>query len=414
MLKYLISIILIFQNFFIAAQKADSVFLTRFLEDEPIDSIDIPLSACYIASNASFKETEFGWHRQDELQNFSYSTFIIEMNSTSVTIGPWSEYTPGSFQLIIRLKNESKSDYEIILDTLNENSFHLINNYAGFENPDILSGKIRIVKENGNYFVDGLISVKSKKPYTKQNIVFRQRNIPALQLAQIKAVITKREKDAKEKQSAISKLYDTLSFISKNFYDQIRKPYPSVNFMTARSVLSGNKAFKFNLENSYGLSKAQIKGLRNNLSESLSGTPAEIADGDFCIIQLQFLYDPIKRVIDDEINFNIPVQVDSLITNQKIRAKKGFYTSLVFRHWGPGGHNEMVRDYDGYILIKKYQSNLLRGYMNIKFTENGKVIFSIKGSFILNVISKKMYDDYKLSIDEIDRKISELYSQIEY
>ena len=199
---------------------SDSIRFIRYIEDSD-KSVSIPLTNLYYLTNTAFR-TKFGWISETSLKTDSLKDFLlIEMSTTDVPAGEWSDYTPGSFLLGFEIP---KGSTRIILDTLNK-SGQLINSYAtkGVNTPsNTISGTIDFsMTSGGKIKASGLINITSINPKTKHEIIFKDASLPT---TNYNGYLENEKKWKEEKRKAEDKMFGLMDLITateKKYYDSL-------------------------------------------------------------------------------------------------------------------------------------------------------------------------------------------------
>ena len=151
-----------------------------FLERVVTKNVKIPLSDLTVIKDVSFNPKSNGWHSETgyRVKNGS-SVLYMEMGSTNIPSGPWSNYVGGSLQVAIPLNSLVIGKQQIGL-----NQVKYINNYAQAEkkNKTIeIDFEINEVTSE-HILLSGKVIFKSENPSTYQEIKFEKNKVPILSL----------------------------------------------------------------------------------------------------------------------------------------------------------------------------------------------------------------------------------------
>ncbi len=365
----------------------DSIRFNRYIDDTN-NFVSIPLSDFRYLDNTRLK-SRFGWLSERSLeQSDSISTVLIEMNSF-VPDGEWRDYTPGSFQLAFELPNFTT---EVNLDTVD---LKLINHYAtrgGTNDPttEIVGNLSFTHLENQTVLIDGKISVNTKKPTTKQELLLSNALLRKVSIEQY--VFEEEEKDRIEKQQE-EEMFDRMMrvySIQGQFYDSIF----SVEHFPKNSIwIHGKKLRKheFKLDASYIVAGTRIsEEPTDNLMELLGSSIYYPTDGKDFVFNFHHFDEGDSNVIDDETNYSFLFSLPNLeirtydIQNEQINA------NLSYWHYGPMGHVIDNKSASGTIQITDI-SNIVEGTIDLTFKMTDKRTMNLTGNFQLPLVDKSAF-----------------------
>lgn len=405
--KLLLTIFLLLTLVSYGQSPTDNAYLLRKLIDKD-SSVKVPNTGVWLLVNAGLKKTHFGWLLENEFTNLDSNMLYFEMNTTDVPNGSWREYAPGSVQLAVNLPKTISS---LNFDTINKFDYQLINNYTGFawkQKPtNTLSGIITIkLNDKNEKIIDGAINLDTKNPVTKQQIVFDHFVIPTLTLDEY-LTAQKNEKELKDKQE--QKMWGAYDLVAKersSFYDSVfnLEKYPS-NKLSA--TINSKTKFDFQLNNSYILTNASLTdSAKHDLTELLGGNILASVQGDKKVFVFHSFYDPLKNAIDDETNYSLSIQLDSIVTG-KVYQPNEFNAKLAFWHYGPGGTVITSKKVSGTITITENNNSKTSGKLALNFKNTDKTKFSIDGTFELPKINLSDISDLE---NRIKIKLIKYYS----
>jgi len=321
------------------------------------------------------------------------------MNTTDVPNGSWRQYAPGSVQLAINLPKKISS---LNFDTINKLDYQLINNYTGFawkQKPtNTLSGIITIkLNDKNEKIIDGVINLDTKNPITKQQIVFANFVIPTLTLDQYLAA-QKKQKELKDKQEQkMWGAYDLVAKARSSFYDSVfnLKKYPN-NKLSA--TINNKTKFDFQLNNSYILTNASLTdSAKHDLTELLGGNILASVQGSKNVFVFHSFYDPIKNAIDDETNYSLSIELDSILTGKAYQPNE-LNAKLAFWHYGPSGTVITSTKVKGTLTITENDNVKTSGTLALNFKNTDKTKLSIEGTFELPKINLSDISDLESRI----------------
>jgi hypothetical protein len=380
---------------------SDTIRFVRYIEDSD-KNVSIPLTTLFYMHNTSFK-SKFGWVSERSLQVDSLKDFLlIEMNTTGVPPGEWSDYTPGSFLLALEI---DKGINTIKLDSIND-QIHLLNNYAtrGVNNPiNTITGLLSFeTLPSGKMKISGTITVDSKNPTTKHEIFFNNAVVPTTDYYGY----AKSEKEYWDKQRKLERkmfdLTDRIGKVENNFYDSIfnYNLYPS-NKIDAS--YNGNKTFEFKLDRSYVVEGAGISDTPSeNLMDLLGSNIYYPVLGESVVINLHHFFEGKKSVIDDEINYSLLIALPNLEQKEYLINKNSeSKAKLAYWHYGPSGHIIESKTVTGKILITKIEDQVVFGTIVLDFKSTDKKTFSINGEFQLPIVDKAEFAKLGQQIEKI-------------
>lgn len=365
----------------------DSIRFNRYIDDTN-NFVSIPLSDFRYLENTRLK-SRFGWLSERSLeQSDSISTVLIEMNSF-VPDGEWRDYTPGSFQLAFELPNFTT---EINLDTVD---LKLINHYAtrgGSNEPTTeITGTLSFNhQENQTVVIDGKISVDTRKPTTKQELLLSNALLRKVSIEQY--VFEEEEKDRIQKQQE-EEMFDQMMrvySIQSQFYDSI---FSSERFPSNAIWIRGKKLKKheFKLDASYIVAGTRIsEEPSDNLMELLGSSIYYPIDGTDFVFNFHHFDEGDSNVIDDETNYSLLFSLPELrirtydIQNEQINA------NLSYWHYGPFGHVIDTKSVTGTIELTDV-SNSVKGTIDISFKMTDKRTMNLIGNFQLPLVDKSAF-----------------------
>jgi hypothetical protein len=354
----------------------DNAYLLRKHKDK--DSIwTVSNTGCYYMTNTGMKENRFGWFQTKELQNKQTDFFYFEAE------------TFGSFQLVFKIQPGTKA---INFDTASKINHQLINHFYGYARTDfanksntvdILSGIISFNKKDGeNIIIDGTINIDTKNPVTHQQIIFKNYNLKIQSFTEIleKERLEKIEKEKQQKKQMGA--YELVSTERGKFYDSIfnLKKYPNNSL---KVKINRKTSFDFALDNSYILINASLTdSAKHDLTELLGGNILATIQGNKKVFVFHSFYDPVKNAIDDETNYSLSIEMDSIIVGKTYKENE-FSAKLAFWHYGPGGSAITSKETTGTLTITSNTDTKISGTLNLKFKNIDNTKFFLKGNFEL-------------------------------
>ncbi len=380
---------------------SDSIKFIRYIDDTE-EKVSIPLTRLYFLENTSFK-SKFGWILQDDLKADSTKDFLlIDMNTNGVPPGEWSEYTPGSFLLAFQLDKGTK---EILLDSINDKIL-LLNNYArkGVNNPiNTTTGLLKFkTLTNGQVKIDGIITVKSTKPITKHEIIFKNATIPTTDYDSFAKIEIEKKEEQRRQERKMFDLTDRIAQTETNFYDSLfnYELYPSNKI---KAQFKGKKSFEFKLDRSYIVEGTDISETPSeNLIDLLGSNIYYPVLGESVVINLHHFFEGKKNIIDDETNYSLLIALPNIQQKEYLIDKKSdSKAKLAYWHYGPTGHIIESKSATGTLIIKSIDNQVVRGIMNLDFKSTDKKNFSINGEFQLPIIDKAEFSKLGQQIEKI-------------
>ncbi len=158
-------------------EKDFSVFLSRRLSRD----VRIPLTDFAIVEDVTIDFSEPGYTiGSDLLIEPDSHLLFLEMGAVGVPLGPWSSYTGGSVQLVVRIgRLESKT---LKFSEVDDRVVKMINNFAGALNPKKkVDGTIQIrVLPTSEVVLNGVIRLTSEDPTTFQKFAFDDDKVPVM------------------------------------------------------------------------------------------------------------------------------------------------------------------------------------------------------------------------------------------
>ena len=334
-------------------------------------------TGCYYMTNTGMQENHFGWFQTKELQTKQTDFFYFEAE------------TFGSFQLVFELQPGTKS---ISFDTASKINHQLINHFYGYARTDfanknntvdILSGIVSFSKiDSENVIIDGTINIDTKNPVTHQEIVFKNYNLKIQGLTEILEKERKEKIEKEKQQKKQMGAYELVSTERGKFYDSIFNliKYPN-NSLKAK--INKKTSFDFTLDNSYILINASLTdSAKQDLTELLGGNILATIQGDKKVFVFHSFYDPVKNAIDDETNYSLSIEMDSIIIGRTYRASE-FAAKLAFWHYGPNGSTITSKETTGTLTITASNDDKISGTLTLKFKNIDNTNFSLDGNFEL-------------------------------
>lgn len=390
-----------------AQNPPDSVYLLR-QPDNRQDFIRIPSSSAYFVRKAGLKPGHFGWQLPDGFVPSEGNLLYFDMDPGDVPAGPWSDYTGGSFQLIIDLP---PGIAELNLDTLSRLDYHFINNYAsrGLKDADDhLSGILQFqYQPDSSVVISGTIDIITSKPYTtRQQVVYHDAAFPLMSLVQHDNIEAERKTRQILAQQAEEAREAAIAREKQAFFDSL-----FTKKMAKRCSLSGSwdsrQKFTYRLSESYILTGAILgREPEGSLMDMLGHNFLEVSPGTSMVILLHSLDDPDPRVIDDETNYSLGIQVDSLLPGKTAF----FHTSdaapgaiLGYWHWGPGGHAVFSEKVEGTVTVWGNTGGLVSGKLDLTFYIDKRSI-RIAGTYLLRLVPVT-------AVSGIDERLRQKYGQ---
>jgi hypothetical protein len=404
--KYIILQLLILINFFAQGQSSeDNAFLLRKHIDKDSTWI-VQNTGCYFIKETGMKENHFGWFQLKELIKKNCNLLYFEAN------------TFGSMRLVVELPKEIR---EIKFDTLSENSYQLINHHYGnlrrdFEQKsntiDYLSGTLSFVPLNENEIsINGIINIDTKKPVTHQEIVFKNYNSKINSLNEI-IEIQRQEEIANQKQQKKEwGAFELVSIERAKFYDSIFSidKFPGNNL---KANINGKIDFDFVLNNSFILTNAILTdSAKQDLGELLGGNILVSLQGNKKVFTLHSFYDPIKNAIDDETNYSLAIELDTIIvgkTYQTNKKEKDFNVKLAFWNYGPEGTVITSKKTQGTLTIIEDSQSKTSGILSIVFKNEDKSTISLNGKFELPKLNISAINELE---DRIKNKLEKYFEK---
>lgn len=354
----------------------DNAYLLRKHKDK--DSVwTVSNTGCYYMANTGMKENHFGWFQTEELQTKQTDFFYFEAE------------TFGSFQLVFEIQRGTK---EINFDTASKINHQLINHFYGYARTDfanknntvdILSGIVSFNKtDSENIIIDGTINIDTKNPVTHQQIVFKKYNLKIQSLTEIleKERLENIEKEKQQKKQMGA--YELVSTERGKFYDSVfnLKKYPN-NSLKAK--INKKTSFDFTLDNSYILTNASLTdSAKQDLTELLGGNILATIQGNTKVFVFHSFYDPVKNAIDDETNYSLSIEMDSIIVGKTYKENE-FAAKLAFWHYGPGGSAITSKETTGTLTITENNDTKISGTLSLKFKNIDNTNFFLNGNFEL-------------------------------
>jgi hypothetical protein len=360
----------------------------------------VPNTGFFYMTNTGMKEDHFGWFQTKELQTKQTDLFYFEAE------------TLGSFQLVFELQPETKL---INFDTISKINHQLINHFYGdvrtdFANKnntvDLLSGILSFNKiNNENIIIDGKIKIDTKNPITHQEIVFNKYNVKIQSIKDILEIERKEKVEDEKQQRKEAAAYELiLSERSKFFYELFNlKKYPNNSL---KAIRNKNDILDFTLDNSYILINANLTdSISQDLTELLGGNILTSIQGHKNVFVFHSLHDPDKNFIDDETNYSLSIELDSIILGKTYQSKE-FIAKLAFWHYGPNGTVIMSKVTNGFLTILDNSNSKTSGTLALNFENTDETTFSLTGTFELPKI--KMSDISELET-QIKKKLTKYY-----
>jgi hypothetical protein len=193
----------------------------------------------------------------------------------------------------------------------------------------------------------------------------------------------RKEKIEKEKQQKKQMgAYELVSTERGKFYDSIFNliKYPN-NSLKAK--INKKTSFDFTLDNSYILINASLTdSAKQDLTELLGGNILATIQGDKKVFVFHSFYDPVKNAIDDETNYSLSIEMDSIIIGRTYRASE-FAAKLAFWHYGPNGSTITSKETTGTLTITASNDDKISGTLTLKFKNIDNTNFSLDGNFEL-------------------------------
>lgn len=401
MINFLIGFILIQLNAQILP--SDSIRFTRYIEDTE-KSVNIPLTNLYYLNNTAFK-TKFGWISETSLKTDSLKDFfLIEMNSTDVPPGEWSDFTSGSFLLGFEIVKGTTS---ISLDTMNK-SMLLLNHYAtkGVNKPtNTLTGTLDFTQTSDQKVkTNGIINITSVNPKTRHEIIFKNALLPTTDYLGYVANEKKWIEKKRQEEEKMFGLMGKISDIETRFYDSLFsiEKYPKNKLIAS---FSSQKTFDFLLDRSYVVKDAEISDQpTDNLMDLLGSNIYYPVNGNMYVINLHHFFEGAKNIIDDETNYSLLIALPDLDIKTYEFGKKSFNkVKLAYWHYGPSGHIIESKNATGKLDIKKIEDGVVFGFLELQFKSTDKKTFVLSGDLQIPLVEKDFF--IKLG-DEIQKLIN--------
>ncbi len=364
---------------------SDSIRFNRYIEDSE-NYVSIPLSDFRYLENTRIK-SRFGWLSKHSLEpSDNISTFLIEMNSF-VPDGEWRDYTPGSFQLAFELTNSTQ---EVSLDTID---LKLINQYAtrgGTNDPttEVTGTLIFTHSENDKVLINGKITVDTKKPTTKQELLLNNALLQKVNYEQY--VIEENEKDRIEKEKE-QEMFDRMMKIY-SFQDQFYDSIFSLDKFPRNSIWIQSKKLKkqeFILNASYVVAGTRIsEEPSDNLMELLGSSIYYPIDGTDFVFNFHYFDEGDSNVIDDETNYSFLFSLPELEIKEYDIDNEEIDTNLSYWHYGPFGHVIDTKSASGTIQLTDVNTSQVTGTFDLAFKMTDKRTVNLTGDFQLPIVDK--------------------------
>ena len=370
---------------------SENAYLLRKHMDK--DSIwTVPNTAFYYMTKTGMKENHFGWFQLKDLLNKETDFFCFEAN------------TFGSVRLVFELEPQTKA---INFDTASKLNYQLINHFYGYARTDfakknntidILSGNVSFSRNyNNEVIIDGTININTKNPVTHQEIVFKNYRT---RMQTLPEVLAKEKEDEAEKEKLQKKQWGAYELVSNErskFYDSVfsAKKFPSNN-LTAK--INNKTKFDFKLDNSYILTNATLTdSAKQDLTELLGGNILASIQGDKKVFVFHSFYDPVKNSIDDETNYSLSIELDSIVVGKTYQPTE-FTAKLAFWHYGPHGTVITSKEIKGILKITEDGNSKTSGTLALKFKNSDKTTLSLDGAFELPKIKLSDISDLETKI----------------
>lgn len=386
----------------------DSVYLLRMPDSQNV-YVRIPNTGAYFIRNAGLKTDHSGWQLPDEFVESDCNMLYFEMNSSDVPSGPWDEYTGGSFELVIDLP----IGIEVLnLDTLKRLRYHLINNYAERGSPkdanNQITGLLNFAYPNdGTVIINGTISFKTKTPCkTDQQVVYGNSQFTIFTREQFVYSENKRKELKEQHERAAEAIDNAVASEKRKFFDSIfTNNMAKANNLTG--VFNGKQKFRYSLSQSYILTNAALqRRAEGDLMDMLGSSFLAVDAGYNDVYLMHCFYDPEKNTIDDEINFSLGIEFDSIMPGKTYFFHKdtGLTKAVLgYWHWGPFGGAVLSKTAEGMVSISASSTELVSGKMDITFYFN-KMKVRVYGNYQLPKVS---FEDVK----EFRRQLEQKYSK---
>lgn len=369
----------------------ENAYLLRKHMDK--DSIwTVPNTGFYYMTKTGMKENHFGWFQLKDLLNKETDFFCFEAN------------TFGSVRLVFELEPEIKV---INFDTSSKLNYQLINHFYGYARTDfakknntidILSGSLSFNRNNNKeVIIDGTINIDTKTPVTHQEIVFKNYKTRIQTLSEVLAKEKENEAENERLQKKQWGAYELVSNERSKFYDSVFnvKKFPNNNLI---AKINNKTKFDFKLNNSYILINASLTdSAKQDLTELLGGNILAAIQGDKKIFVLHSFYDPVKNAIDDETNYSLSIELDSIIVGKTYQPNE-FTAKLAYWHYGPHGTVITSKEIKGFLTITEDDSSKTSGTITLKFKNTDKTTFYLDGIFNLPKIKLSDISDLETKI----------------
>jgi hypothetical protein len=157
------------------SEKDFPVFLTRYMTSP----VKIPLTKFAMIKDATLDFKDTGWILDDGLRiTDGGALLMLEMGASNVPKGPWSNFTGGAVQVIIRLGDLGAK--EVTFSEKDSTSVKVINNFAGTDHSsESVDGTLKVTRSaDGKVLLSGTVKLSSRNPTTYQEIDLENNEVP--------------------------------------------------------------------------------------------------------------------------------------------------------------------------------------------------------------------------------------------
>lgn len=369
----------------------DNAYLFRKHIDKDSTWIE-PNTNCYYLENAGMNMNHGGWHWAQDLEAKETNFFY------------WEAETFGMVKLEFDLPKEVVA---LNFDTISKLNYDFINYYCGDARTDStvekLSGILTFTKSTDKEItIDGKINIDTEKPVTHQEIVFKKYRLHNSSLSD---VISDEQSKSEEWRNQIKKDLKSDNFISserQRFYDSIF----NVNLFPKNKLkanINNKSSFDFQLSKSYILTNVKLSGsIKEDMTEVLEGNPVIVELGNKNVFVFHSLHDPVKNSIDDEINYSLNIELDSIVLGKLYHLnnrQNEFIIKLLYWHYGPNGILNSSKETSGALMITENNTGKVSGTINLHILNTDKTHFYIKGDFELPKIKLNDISDFENNLN---------------
>jgi hypothetical protein len=300
------------------------------------------------------------------------------------------------------------------LDTVNRLRYHLINNYAERGSPkDAINQLLGVLKfeypTDSTVVITGTIDVKTKSPFaTNQQVVYNGANFLVLTKERFLYAQNKKE-ELKQQQEKVEEAFrNAIADEKRSFFDSIfTEKMAKSNTLTC--VFNGKQKFEYSLSQSYILRHATLyRRAEGDLLDMLGSNFLGVDIGTKDVYLLHCFYDPVKNVFDDEINFSLGIELDSIMAGKTyfFHKNRGLTRAILgYWHYGAFGRPILSKSAEGTITITGEGDGMVSGTMNLTFNF-GNSTTRIYGDYNL---PKVLFEDVKYFRERLELKADSIH-----